>query len=59
MTRTPGELYPLGTTFQPDEHPLPLSAEIFAEWHQACEAIGNLAQRITRDHFIIERADQS
>lgn len=56
MTRTHGELYPLGTTFQPNEHPLPLSAEIFAEWHQACETIGNLAQRITRDHFIIERA---
>ncbi|MCK1339752.1 MBL fold metallo-hydrolase [Bradyrhizobium sp. 38] len=54
MKKTPGGLYPLGTTFQPDEHPLPLSAEIFAEWHQACETIGNSAQRVTRDHFIIE-----
>ncbi|MHC2585367.1 MBL fold metallo-hydrolase (plasmid) [Bradyrhizobium barranii subsp. barranii] len=54
MKKTPGELYPLGTTFQPDEHPLPLSAEMFAEWHRACETIGNSPQRVARDHFIIE-----
>jgi glyoxylase-like metal-dependent hydrolase (beta-lactamase superfamily II) len=53
MKKTPGELYPLGTTFQPDEHPLPLDAAAFAEWLEACAAVGDSPRRVARDHFII------
>jgi glyoxylase-like metal-dependent hydrolase (beta-lactamase superfamily II) len=53
MKKTPGELYPLGTTFQPDEHALPLDEAIFAEWIEACAMVGDSPQRVVRDHFII------
>jgi glyoxylase-like metal-dependent hydrolase (beta-lactamase superfamily II) len=54
MSNRPGELYPLGTTFQPDEHPLPLSADDLREWHSACEAMGDAPRRDAHGRFVIE-----
>ena len=31
MSRTPGRLYPMGATYQPDEHPLPLAFHALRE----------------------------
>ena len=54
MTRTPGELYPLGTTHQPDEHPLPLAPAHVLELHRACEAMGDAPHRDVHDAFVIQ-----
>jgi hydroxyacylglutathione hydrolase len=40
MSRTPGVLFDLGTTFQPDEHPLQLTPADLATWAAACEELG-------------------
>ena len=54
MKKAPRELYPVGTTFQPDEHALPLSAAHIEEWHAACAAMGDAPRRDVHDDFIIE-----
>jgi glyoxylase-like metal-dependent hydrolase (beta-lactamase superfamily II) len=54
MTKEPGELYEIGTTFQPNEHPLPLCARHIDELHAACEAKGNSPRRDVHADFIIE-----
>jgi len=54
MKKTPRELYPVGTTFQPNEHALPLSAAHIEEWHAACAAMGDAPRRDVHDDFIIE-----
>jgi hydroxyacylglutathione hydrolase len=41
MGRTPGELYPPPTTFQPDEHPLQLKPFDLFQWAEACEKLGD------------------
>jgi len=41
MQRSPGQLYRLGTTFQPDEHPLQLLPSDVAEWAARCEQLGD------------------
>lgn len=53
MSRTPGRLYPLGTTWQPDEHPLPLDPSQIEVLHRACEAMAEAPQDATFDHFAI------
>ncbi|MBM7805053.1 glyoxylase-like metal-dependent hydrolase (beta-lactamase superfamily II) [Geodermatophilus bullaregiensis] len=53
MTRTPGELYPLGTTHQPDEHPLPLTPASVLELHEACEAMAGAPHLDVHDDFVI------
>lgn len=53
MKRTPRQMYPLGTTFQPDEHPLQLTAAHIHELHAACEALGDSPQRDVHNEFII------
>ncbi len=53
MTRTPGELYPLGTTHQPDEHALPLTPAHVLEWHEACEAMAEAPHLDVHDDFVI------
>jgi hydroxyacylglutathione hydrolase len=53
MTRTPGELYPLGTTHQPDEHPLPLTPAHVLEFHEACEAMAEAPHLDVHDDFVI------
>src|SRR5438270_410259 len=54
MKKTKRQLYPIGTTFQPDEHSLPLAAGRLADWHNACEALGDHPHHDVHDEFIIE-----
>ena len=53
MSATPGELYPLGTTHQPDEHPLPLTPAHVLELHEACEAMAGAPHLDVHDDFVI------
>jgi hydroxyacylglutathione hydrolase len=54
MSKRPGELYPLGTTYQPNEHPLALTSAHLDDLHAACDAMGDSPHRTVRDSFIIE-----
>ncbi|EYD77179.1 beta-lactamase-like protein [Rubellimicrobium mesophilum DSM 19309] len=54
MSRTPGRLYPLGATWQPDEHPLPLEPSVIDHLHRACEAMADAPHSATFDTFAIE-----
>lgn len=54
MKRAAGQLYRIGTTFQPDERALPLTAGHVREWHAACEAMGATPRRDVHADFIIE-----
>jgi hydroxyacylglutathione hydrolase len=54
MKNTPRQLYPIGTTFQPDEHPLALTAGHVREFHLACEAMAASPHRDIHDDFIID-----
>jgi hydroxyacylglutathione hydrolase len=54
MKKAPRELYPIGTTFQPDEHALPLTTAHIEELHAACEAMANSPHRDAHDDFIID-----
>jgi glyoxylase-like metal-dependent hydrolase (beta-lactamase superfamily II) len=49
-----GELYELGTTYQPDEAPLPLSVEDLFSLEAALEDAGKTPRRITGDRFVVE-----
>jgi glyoxylase-like metal-dependent hydrolase (beta-lactamase superfamily II) len=49
-----GELFPIGTRFQPNEHALPLSAAHIREWHAACEAMADAPHRDVHRDFIID-----
>jgi len=53
MTNTPGADYPVGTTFQPNEHVLELGREHLLELNQAILAMGNTPQYEVHDDFII------
>lgn len=52
MSTTPGEIYPIGTTYQPDEAPLPLPSNKIAELHTALEQLKAPAE-IRFDEMII------
>jgi hydroxyacylglutathione hydrolase len=54
MKKTPRQMYPLGTTFQPHEHALPLAAQHVQMWHDACEAMGDQPHHDVHDEYIIE-----
>jgi glyoxylase-like metal-dependent hydrolase (beta-lactamase superfamily II) len=54
MKNVPRQLYPMGTTFQPQEHMLPLTAAHIQELHQACEAIAGHPHQDVHDDFIID-----
>src|SRR4051812_37969759 len=54
MKSQPRQLYPIGTTYQPDEHPLPLTAAHIDQLHAACEAMANNPHRDVHDDFIID-----
>jgi hydroxyacylglutathione hydrolase len=54
MTKTPRQLYRIGTTFQPDEHVLSLDVSHLRELHEACEAMGNSPHHDVHNDFIIE-----
>ncbi|WP_327568922.1 MBL fold metallo-hydrolase [Bradyrhizobium sp.] len=54
MKNLPGQLYKIGTTFQPDEHVLPLTAAHIEEFHNACEAMADDPHVDVHDDFIID-----
>jgi hypothetical protein len=49
-----GELYELGTTYQPDEAPLPLSVDDLFALEVALDEVGERPQRIALDRFVVE-----
>jgi glyoxylase-like metal-dependent hydrolase (beta-lactamase superfamily II) len=49
-----GELYELGTTYQPDEAPLPLSVDDLFSLEVALEEAGATPRRIAGDRFVVE-----
>jgi glyoxylase-like metal-dependent hydrolase (beta-lactamase superfamily II) len=54
MTSTPGQAYPYGTTYQPAEHVLPLTAAHVVELDAALDALPSPpAQDVVHDDFII------
>ena len=54
MKSAPRQLYDIGTTFQPQEHVLPLKAAHVHELHRACEAMADNPHENVHDDFIIE-----
>lgn len=54
MTRTKRVDYPMGTTYQPEEHALPLGLHVLEELLVACERIRQKFVREIHDDFIIE-----
>jgi glyoxylase-like metal-dependent hydrolase (beta-lactamase superfamily II) len=54
MKNVPRQPYPIGTTFQPHEHVLPLTAAHIEELHQACVAMAAHPRRDVHDDFIID-----
>jgi len=54
MSREPGRLYPLGTTWQPDEHALQLGPGHVEELHEVCEALGDAPRVEARADFIVQ-----
>lgn len=53
MKNVPRQLYDIGTTFQPQEHVLPLTAAHVQELHLACEAMAGHPRHDVHDDFII------
>lgn len=53
MTTTAGKDYPRGTTFQPDEHILPLKTSDLFELNKALQQLGENPQREIHANFII------
>lgn len=51
-----GGLFPIGTTFQPDEHPLQLLREDLDAWTKACNDLGDTprAGEYRFEHFVID-----
>lgn len=54
MKNVPRQLYQIGTTFQPQEHVLPLTAAHIHELHQACVAMAGHPHQDVHDDFIID-----
>lgn len=54
MSRTPGVDYPTGTTFQPEEHPLPLTVADLQRLNRDLQALGDRPARRVDDAFIID-----
>ncbi|MGH8075822.1 MAG: MBL fold metallo-hydrolase [Lysobacter sp.] len=55
MTSTPGQMYPLGTAYQPEEHALALGREHIRELALATEGLGDFLQEDRHDDFILGR----
>jgi hydroxyacylglutathione hydrolase len=51
---TKGELYELGTTYQPDELPLPLSVDDLFTLETMLEEAGETPRSISSDRFVVE-----
>jgi hydroxyacylglutathione hydrolase len=54
MKRTAHQMYPIPTTFQPDEHTLSLTVAHLEEWHAAVEAMGDSPHQDVHADFIID-----
>jgi glyoxylase-like metal-dependent hydrolase (beta-lactamase superfamily II) len=54
MSSKPGELYPLGSPFQPEEHTLFLGTAQLRELHDALDAQGEQPARLKLRDFIVE-----
>ena len=54
MSHRPGELYELGTSYQPDELPLPLKVEDLFALEAALDAAGDEPRTIPGDRFIVQ-----
>jgi glyoxylase-like metal-dependent hydrolase (beta-lactamase superfamily II) len=57
MTQSAGVDYPMGTTYQPKEHPLPLSKVELKELAKALKKLGNKPTKEIHDSFIIYPVD--
>jgi hydroxyacylglutathione hydrolase len=57
MTTRPGVLYELGTTYQPDERPLPLTVDDLYALESALEAAGDTPRSIPGERFVVEPMD--
>ena len=53
MSRTPERLYPLGATWQPDEHPLPLGVDQIEALHGLCEAMAEAPRDAAETSFAV------
>lgn len=53
MTKTAGKDYPIGTTYQPDEHALPLTVKDLLRLNEALIILGDKPARKILDDFII------
>jgi hydroxyacylglutathione hydrolase len=53
MKNTPGELYEIGTTYQPHEHVLQLGPSHLQEWAEACASMGAIPRIDVHDDFIL------
>ena len=54
MSSRPGELYECGTTYQPDEAPLPLTVDDLFALEAALEEAGDTPRQIVLDRFAVE-----
>jgi glyoxylase-like metal-dependent hydrolase (beta-lactamase superfamily II) len=59
MSTTPGELYEPGTTYQPDEAPLPLSVDDLFALEAMLEEAGETPRVIHADRFVVEPIDDA
>jgi hydroxyacylglutathione hydrolase len=57
LKNTPGELYEIGTTYQPHEHVLQLGQSHLQEWAAACASMGSRPRIAVHDDFILWPGD--
>lgn len=53
MRNIPGKAFPLGTTFQPGEHPLPLRRAAIDELYQVCQDLAGSPSEVVKADFIL------
>jgi len=54
MKKTAREMYPLGSRFQPDEHPLPLTRNTSEPGGKPAKPMGDTLHTMSTTSFIIE-----
>jgi glyoxylase-like metal-dependent hydrolase (beta-lactamase superfamily II) len=57
MSTNPGELYELGTTYQPDEAPLPMTVDDLFALEAMLDEAGETPRAIRGDRFVVEPVD--
>lgn len=58
MSARPGELYPLGSLLQADEHGLALDGAILPRWRAEVEALGDFLHQDPHPHYAFARVPQ-